>query len=64
MTRREWTTRYARRVRELDPRVSWQWALRYARDAADEQAEINGASGLAWQSPEDAAEDAEEREEC
>lgn len=57
MTRQEWTNRFARRLRKLDPAVSWQWAMRYAASAADDQAELHGSSGLAWQSPEDAADE-------
>ena len=60
MTRREWTTRFARRCRKLDPAVTWQWAMRYAATAADEQTDLYGASGLAWQSPEDAADEEDE----
>lgn len=62
MTRQEWTNRAARQLRLRKPDLAWRHALMEAGGMAEEQAELHGASGLAWQSPEDAADefDAEE----
>ena len=57
MARQEWKNRYARRLRKLNPAITWQWAKMEAATAADDQAERYGFSGLAWQSPEDAADE-------
>lgn len=57
MTRQEWTNRCARQLRLRKPDLAWRHALMEARGLANDQAELHGASGLAWQSPEDAADE-------
>lgn len=54
MTRAEWITRFASRIRAL---TGSPIALAEAEAVADEQIELYGASMLAWQCPEDAAEE-------
>lgn len=53
MTRADWINRFTTRARALGadhPRI-------IARAAADEEAELHGATMLAWRSPEDVAEE-------
>ncbi|MFT0138752.1 hypothetical protein ACEK07_21255 [Alcanivoracaceae bacterium MT1] len=57
MTRQEWTNRCAQQLWKRDSSRSWQSVLRRAGTLADVQSDLNGASGLAWQSPEDAADE-------
>lgn len=54
MKRQEWTNRCAKRLQK-NAGLSWQQALREASTLADRESDTHGASGIAWQSPEDAA---------
>lgn len=56
MNRTEWTTRCAARL--VSGGYTASWAQLEAETCADEQAELHGASGVAWVHPEDAAEQA------
>lgn len=60
MNRRDWTNRCARQLRKRYPSMSWPVARMHAGGMAEDQAENNGASGIAWQSPEDAADEADD----
>jgi hypothetical protein len=56
VTKLEWVNRCARRIQKLIGE-KWPQALQSAGNIASLQADENGASGLAWQSPEEAADD-------
>lgn len=60
MTKDEWITRCARRL-VAQSGCTPRWARMEAGNLAAAQAELNWASGLAWQSPEDAADNATQR---
>ena len=54
MTRGQWIGRCAKRLQVLngsDKKAAWVTAA----ELADQQADLHGSSGLAWQSPEDVA---------
>jgi hypothetical protein len=56
MTRTEWINRCASRYIEASG-IDAERARDFANTCADQQADLNGASGLAWDSPEDAADE-------
>ncbi|NLX17387.1 MAG: hypothetical protein GXY45_10535 [Ramlibacter sp.] len=56
MKRSEWVKRCAKRIVALTG-DSWGLARAQAQSCADEQCEINGASGAAWTAPEEAADE-------
>lgn len=55
MTRDEWVKRCARQLRRRDSSLQWRFALMWAGGIAKDQADLYGESGIAWESPEDAA---------
>ena len=56
MTREQWTDRCADRIHALIG-GSRHMAHIYADGCAEEQEDLHGPSGAAWQSPEDVADD-------
>jgi hypothetical protein len=63
MTRREWVNTCAKRINGTVR--DWPQSLSMAGQCAEKQSWENGASGLAWEKPEDLAERAiEEYKEC
>lgn len=55
VTRNEWKKRFTARYRQLTDEPP-PWLRDAAVVAADEQEELHGASGVAWESPEAVAE--------
>lgn len=58
MTLREWVNTCAKRINATVR--DWPESLQMAALCADHQAEENGASGIAWEKPEDCADRAVE----
>lgn len=56
MTRRDWVVRCARRFQKAAA-MTWSESLHCASVCADQQAEHNGASGDAWDEPEETADE-------